>query len=48
MLSYVNNQSKMLENDMPVLGHYNVNRHGSTDMYYKGSLMLHVLANTCQ
>jgi aminopeptidase N len=43
MLSYVNNQKQNVRNDMPVLGHYNVNRHGSTDMYYKGSLMLHTL-----
>jgi len=43
MLSYVNNQKQNVKNDMPVLGHYNVNHQGSTDMYYKGSLMLHTL-----
>ena len=43
MLSYVNNQKKNVRNDKPVLGHYDLNSSGSSDMYYKGSLMLHTL-----
>ena len=30
-------------NDKPVIGHYHVNKEGSSDMYFKGSLMLHTL-----
>ena len=43
MLSYVNNQKRSVRNDKPVLGPYHVNRAGSSDMYFKGSLMLHTL-----
>ena len=43
MLSYVNNQKRSVRNDKPVIGHYHVNTEGSSDMYYKGSLMLHTL-----
>ena len=43
MLSYVNNQKRSVRNDKPVIGHYHVNSEGSSDMYYKGSLMLHTL-----
>tara|TARA_B100000963_G_scaffold82608_1_gene70425 strand:+ start:11611 stop:13257 length:1647 start_codon:yes stop_codon:yes gene_type:complete len=43
MLSYVNNQKKYVKNDKPVLGNYNLNNAGSSDMYYKSSLMLHTL-----
>ena len=43
MLSYVNNQKKSVRNDKPVLGPYHVNKAGSSDMYFKGSLMLHTL-----
>lgn len=45
MLSYVNNQKRMVRNDKPVIGHYHVNSGGSSDMYFKGSLMLHTLRN---
>ena len=45
MLSYVNNQKRSVRNDKPVLGPYHVNRAGSSDMYFKGSLMLHTLRN---
>ena len=43
MLSYVNNQKRSVRNDKPVIGHYHVNKEGSSDMYFKGSLMLHTL-----
>ena len=43
MLSYVNNQKRSVRNDKPVLGPYHVNKEGSSDMYFKGSLMLHTL-----
>lgn len=34
---------KNIQNDKPIIGHYNVNNEGSGDMYYKGSNMLHTL-----
>ena len=43
MLSYVNNQKRSVRNDKPIIGHYHVNTEGSSDMYQKGSLMLHTL-----
>ncbi len=43
MLSYVNNQKRSVRNDKPVIGSYHVNAEGSSDMYNKGSLMLHTL-----
>ena len=43
MLSYVNNQKRNVRNDKPVIGPYHVNCQGSSDMYFKGSLMLHTL-----
>jgi len=43
MLSYVNNQKRSVRNDKPVVGPYHVNKEGSWDMYFKGSLMLHTL-----
>ena len=45
MISYINNQKKGVRNDKPIIGHYNVNKSGSKDMYLKGSLMLHTLRN---
>ena len=32
---------KRVQNDIPVIGHYHVNNEGSSDMYFKGSNMLH-------
>ena len=32
---------KNIQNDIPIIGTYNVNREGSGDMYYKGGNMLH-------
>ncbi|MCB4808831.1 M1 family metallopeptidase [Tamlana sp. 62-3] len=40
---YVIGTRKNVLNDKPIIGHYNVNKEGSGDMYYKGSNMLHTL-----
>lgn len=32
-----------IQNDIPVIGHYNVNNEGSGDMYYKGANMIHTI-----
>jgi aminopeptidase N len=32
-----------IQNNTPIIGHYNVNKEGSGDMYYKGGNMLHNL-----
>jgi hypothetical protein len=33
---YVRGIRKNIQNDKPIIGHYNVNNEGSSDMYYKG------------
>ncbi len=48
MLSYVNNQKRSVRNDKPIVGPYHVNKQGSSDMYFKGSLMLHTLRSVIQ
>lgn len=40
---YVIGLRKNIKNDRPVIGPYGVNKEGSSDMYYKGSNMLHTL-----
>lgn len=40
---YVIGARKNILNDRPLIGHYNVNHEGSSDMYYKGANMLHTL-----
>jgi aminopeptidase N len=40
---YVRGIRKNIQNDKPIIGHYDVNSEGSGDMYYKGSNMLHTL-----
>lgn len=40
---YMNARKRFVENDMPIIGDYNVNREGSDDMYYKGALMLNTI-----
>lgn len=40
---YVIGLRKNIKNDRPVIGPYDVNKEGSSDMYYKGSNMLHTL-----
>lgn len=38
---YVIGLRQNIKNDIPVIGPYNVNKEGSSDMYYKGSNLLH-------
>ncbi len=40
---YVIGTRKAIMNDRPVIGDYNVNHSGSSDMYYKGANMLHTI-----
>jgi aminopeptidase N len=40
---YVIGCRRLIQNDYPVIGKYNVNQRGSSDMYYKGGNMLHTL-----
>ncbi|RZN83056.1 MAG: M1 family peptidase [Winogradskyella sp.] len=40
---YVIGTRANIQNDKPLIGVYNVNKEGSSDMYYKGANMLHTL-----
>lgn len=40
---YARGLRKNIQNDKPIIGKYNVNNEGSSDMYYKGANMLHTL-----
>ncbi|WP_400079771.1 M1 family metallopeptidase [Winogradskyella sp. R77965] len=40
---YVIGTRANIQNDKPIIGTYNVNNEGSSDMYYKGANMLHTL-----
>ncbi|WP_296382990.1 M1 family metallopeptidase [Winogradskyella sp.] len=40
---YVIGTRANIQNDCPLIGKYNVNQEGSSDMYYKGANMLHTL-----
>lgn len=40
---YVRGLRKKIQNDKPIIGNYDVNNEGSSDMYYKGANMLHTL-----
>ena len=40
---YVIGTRKLIQNDKPLIGPYNVNKEGSSEMYYKGANMLHTL-----
>ncbi|MGB1230826.1 MAG: M1 family metallopeptidase [Winogradskyella sp.] len=40
---YVIGTRANIQNDRPLIGKYNVNNEGSSDMYYKGANMLHTL-----
>lgn len=40
---YVIGTRRNIVNDRPLIGHYNVNKEGSGDMYYKGANMIHTL-----
>lgn len=41
--TYVAGMRKMIRNDRPIIGTYNVHKEGSGDMYFKGSNILHTL-----
>lgn len=41
--TYVIGCRKLIRNDKPIIGVYDVNRSGSGDMYYKGGNMLHTI-----
>ena len=40
---YVLGTRRLIKNDRPIIGIYNVNNEGSSDMYYKGANLLHSL-----
>ena len=40
---YVIGCRKLVQNDIPIIGKYNVNNSGSGDMYYKGGNMIHMI-----
>lgn len=40
---YVIGTRKLIQNDRPMIGKYDVNHEGSSDMYYKGANLLHTL-----
>lgn len=40
---YICGIRKNVENDMPIIGPYNVNKEGSGDMYYKAANMIHTI-----
>lgn len=40
---YINGQAKNVAYDRPVIGFYGVNKEGSSDMYYKGALLINTL-----
>ncbi|WP_026995015.1 M1 family metallopeptidase [Flectobacillus major] len=41
--AYILGCRKLIKNDRPIIGTYNVNHEGSGDMYYKGANMLHTI-----
>jgi aminopeptidase N len=41
--AYVQGTRKLIANDIPIIGQYNVNKEGSGDMYYKGGNMIHTI-----
>jgi aminopeptidase N len=46
--AYVLGQRKNVTNTSPIIGQYGVNNEGSTDMYYKGANMLHMIRQIVQ
>ncbi len=42
-MQYINGQKNLVENKKRIIGAYGVNKKGSIDMYYKGSLLLNTL-----
>ena len=41
--TYINGLKKNIQNDKPIIGQFGVNKEGSSDMYYKGALMLNTI-----
>ncbi|HEU4497523.1 MAG TPA: M1 family metallopeptidase [Flavobacterium sp.] len=41
--AYLRGQKRAVANDRPIIGHYEVNNEGSSDMYYKGAQLLNTL-----
>jgi aminopeptidase N len=41
--AYLQGLRHAIQNDRPIIGNYNVNSEGSTDMYFKGANMLHTI-----
>lgn len=41
--AYVQGIRRIIQNDKPIIGKYNVNKEGSGDMYYKASNMIHMI-----
>ena len=41
--AYLQGLRKNIENDLPIIGPYGVNKEGSGDMYYKGANLLHTI-----
>ncbi|MCY7293680.1 MAG: M1 family peptidase, partial [Ferruginibacter sp.] len=41
--TYVQGIRKNIDNDIPIIGPYGVNKEGSGDMYYKGANMIHLI-----
>jgi len=42
-MKYINGQANNVQNDRPIIAQFGVNKEGSGDMYYKGSLLLNTL-----
>jgi aminopeptidase N len=40
---YINGLKKNIQNDKPIIGPFGINKEGSSDMYYKGALLLNTL-----
>ena len=45
-IEYINGLRKNIKNDQPIISNYGVNSQGSSDMYYKGALLLNTLRHT--
>ena len=45
---YVIGLRQNIQNDKPIIGNYDVNNEGSSDMYYKGANMLHTIRQLVQ
>ena len=46
--AYVIGTRKRIQNKYPIIGDYNVNKEGSSDMYYKGANIIHMIRQICK